>query len=357
MDRIDRISSFSLPGRNLLLIVFALFLWAGKGVGQSPEDRNAIANRLEEEGIVAWQEGRHEEGAERIEAAIERDPTDPRRALKYGSLLMVRGQQLLQEGNTEAAALTLEESEIQLTAAVRLAEGMSGYRPVAGEGFFLLGEIAYYARKNEERAIKFYQSAARRLPGDQRVVQALARLGADPDPPIDPEPIPRVEIGVANSVVIEDHRLRLVNEDSNQRIAVKEYLPLGETMENWSVLFARREHRQFASPRTFADLLARKAADQGCRILKTSSGPGDAASVAFVIHSPRSRLSEVNVWNLYVEGGTLISEQFARRVRGDHHMRKADSIGAGKASDWISALQARRRIGESRSNAIAEAAP
>lgn len=305
-------------------------------------DRVTSANRLENQGITAWNEGRYEEGARLIESAIENDPTSPQRALNYGSLLMIRGQQQLQAGAFDDAARTLDRSESYLTAAVRMAEGLPGKRALAGHGFYLLGEIAFFARKDQERASKFYQSAARRLPDDSRIEGALERVGVDASSMVEPDPVSKVAIGMANSVMIDGVRLRLETDHQEAGISVKEYLPLGETMENWTVLFARRGHANFVEPMTFTNMLAEKAAQQGCRILKTSKGPGDTANVAFVIHAPASQLSEVNVWSLFVENGTLTSEQFAHRVRGEDHLKIADALADRKVSDWITQLQSRR---------------
>lgn len=328
-----------------LLVAGGIVIGLGNQSQASDDERVITANRLENLGITAWKEGRYQEGASLIEESLDRDPANPQRALNYGSLLMIRGQQQLQEGELELAAATLDQSELQLTSAVRLAEGTPGRRALAGQGFFLLGEIAYFARRDFERATKFYQSAARRLPEDSRVQKALIRVGVESDSVEAVEAISRVGIGMANSVVIEDYRLRLVREESEERVHVKEYLPPSESMDNWSVLFARREHRQFVAPKTYANLLAEQAALQGCRILKTSAGPGESASVAFVIPSASIQLSEINVWHLFVENGRLFSEQFARRVRGDSHHQVADQIAARKVSDWITALQLRRNIG------------
>ncbi|MCB1229336.1 MAG: tetratricopeptide repeat protein [Verrucomicrobiae bacterium] len=319
------------------------------GVERACADEPAlIANRLENEGIEAWRSGDFERGAELIEKSIAQDPTNPQRALNYGSLLMLRGRALTDDGQPEAAAKALEESERQLSAAVRLGEGLPGCQQLVGQGFFLLGEIAFYARKDLERAAKFYVSAAKRLPDDQRIRAALERTGRDVTSFI-PEvrkssPTAKLTIASAHTVSIGGETLRLANEDDNQTVHVKEYVPPGESMETWSTLFAERKHRRFVSPETYASLIAEQVAKQGGKVISTSAGPGDSANIVFVVHSPSMFLSEVNAWNLRNENGTLVSEQFAHRIRGDYHHAKSEEMAREKSEDWVVQLQARHAV-------------
>jgi len=299
---------------------------------------------LESRGIELWRQGQFEAGAKLIEEAIAADSGNPRRPLNYGGLLMTRGQVELEQGDAAAAARTFSESERQLAKAVRIGEGLAGKRALTGQGFFLLGEIAFFARQDTERAAKFYQSAAKRLPEDSRIRKALKRVGVDASAGADAKPASRIAIGMARSIVMAGQQLRLSADEDNERVSVQEFVPPGETVENWSTLFARREHRRFISPKDYASFLSEEVAKQGGRVVSAASGPGDAASLAFVLHLPGAELSEVNVWNFSVStDGKLVSRQYARRVRGIDHETRAEHLANRESAGWLLELREQRR--------------
>lgn len=346
--------SFRVRGLALTLCWSILF---GGWLHATDDEGFLSANRLENEGIAQWQSGDYEAGGRLIEQSIEVDPTNPQRLMNYGGLLMLRGQELLRQGQPDAAARTLEKSERRLAAGVRLAEGLPGQQAQAAQGFFLLGEIAFHARKDPERAGKFYRSAALRSPDDPRILSALEKTGGVPrdvSRPVAPPSPPRVVIGGVGSITLDEVTLRLASEQENETVRVREYLPTGETMEDWSTLFARREHRRHVEPYLYGSLLADQAARQGGKVIATSAGPGDSASVVFVMHSPAMQLSEVNTWLLFDERGELVSEQFARRIRGEDHREIAESLARGKSSGWIRQLQARHSARLAQAPVIAE---
>lgn len=324
------------------------FLCPGDLRAEDDSDLVLAANRTENKGIALWRAGDYEAGGRLIERAIESDPSNPQRLLNYGSLLMLRGQEQIDDGNAEVAAKTLEESERQLTKAIKLAEGLPDRESTAGLGFFLLGEIAFYARKDDERAAKFYRSAAMRLPGDPRIEEALARveenLTAAAESGSEPETPPEVPLGAANSITLDGRTLRLASKEENEVVAVEEYVPPGETKNNWTMLFAYRQHRRFIEPEKYASLLSTQAAKQGGKVLSTVSGPGKSASVVFIVHAPAMHLSEINVWNLIDDDGTLISEQFARRIQGVMHQDESEELARANFSRWVRELQDRHPV-------------
>ncbi len=364
-------------------VALALVIGLGPAVEAEEKDPVVAANRLENKGIALWRAGNLEAGARLIEESIESDPTNPQRLLNYGSLLMQRGQAQMEAGKAEDAAKSLEESERQLATAVKLAEGLPGRQALAGQGFFLLGEIAFYARKDQERAAKFYLSAAKRLPEDERIRAALDRSGynpvatgateaasendeeivaepetaeSQPDPEPESQPVPPpVTIGQARTVTMDGRVLRLATEEENQSVRVEEYVPPGETADNWSTLFAKREHRRFVPPDRYASLLSEQAARQGGKVISTAAGPGNSASVVFVIHAPAMQLSEVNAWNLIDRDGVLVSEQFAHRVRGENHYEESERLAREKADSWVRELQARHSVSLVRTSAVSDA--
>ncbi len=339
-----RMGSVQVSGRvRGLILTLSLSICLGVTV-RAEDDRLLAANRLENEGIALWRAGDHEAAARLIEQSIDADPTNPQRLLNFGGLLMLRGQELLRGGEAESAARTLEESERRLAAGVRLAEGLPGQQVQAAHGFFLLGEIAYFARKDAERAGKFYRSAARRSPEDPRILAALERTGGVPEElsrPSRPSEPPKVVIGGVGTIIIDGVTLRLGSEQENAAVKVREYLPVGETMEDWTTLFARREHRRLVAPSRYGSLLADQAAQQGGKVIATSAGPGGTASLVFVVHSPAMGLSEINTWLLMDENGSLVSEQYALRIRGSDHRDLAESLARGKSPGWIRQMRAR----------------
>ncbi len=344
--------SLSVRGFQVLLSLGFLLSWLGAGTTIGSGDPVILANRLENQGIAEWRAGNQGRGAALIEQSLEVDPTNPQRPLNYGSLLMARGQEQLDGGDPEGAAASLSESERLLARAVRLGEGLPGRQALTGQGFFLLGEIAFYGRDDPERAAQFYLSAARRLPEDRRIREALERCGVEPPDPS--SSAGDLAIGAVNTLTVGGERLRLTSEDVNERVSVKEYVRPGESIDNWSVLFARREHRQFVPPRRYASLLSEQSARQGGKVISAVAGPGDTASLAFVIHAPAMELSEVNVWQFLVEDGNLVSEQFAHRITGPGHEMKAEALARERSPGWIRELQDRHAIAFVRTSAVGE---
>ncbi len=101
---------------------------------------------------------------------------------------------------------------------------------------------------------------------------------------------------------------------------IQEFIPRGQTLENWTELTAIRAYQQFNDPLAFANgMLAeveKKDADAPTVLMSNKETGG--AVLAFIVWPEDRSFVEFNIFRFEKrDGGGLVSQQFAQRVYGD----------------------------------------
>ncbi len=115
-------------------------------------------------------------------------------------------------------------------------------------------------------------------------------------------------------------KLLLAWETDNDGNTIKEFIPSGETLENWTKLAAVREYPTLNDARGFAEMMVQRlAADSPDAASKISDGakPGEVV-LDFVMWPKDKSFAEFNVWK-FRDGpnGGLVADQFAVREYKD----------------------------------------
>ena len=344
-----------------------LWWWGALSWGAETEGDPAGADRLMERGAEQWATGDHEAAVKSFEAAIAIDQQDAARPYHYAERVAMRGHELSGAGDVAGAAAAYAEAERLLVVSIRRGQAELAQGEWVGRGYRLLGEIAASVRQDRAKATEYFAQAERASAGEAIETEPSALFG--PVDPVAARRVPRIDlgrprevpqpaespgkkveaspvsIGVANSVQMAGRRLRLAGEGDRETAIVREYVPVGETLENWTTLFAQRQHRQSVAPTAYASSLAELAARNGGKVISATRGPGDSASIAFVVHAPDAELSEVNAWRFTLREGRLISLQYAERVRGADHEARSERLAKERCPGWLRELQVRRPVG------------
>lgn len=312
------------------------------GIAAAVAEERRPADRLEGEAAIFWEQGEPAAAIRVMESAMALDPDNPRRPFRLAGWLLERARAGVEAGEVSGAAEAYAGAERHLGTVIDLTSADPEERALTAEALQWLAEIAREARQDPVKAAEYRAEADR--------IARASPAEVPPGGPDRPAPAARVvrkpvAIGAVNAVEIGGRRLRLAVAEERGSVSVREYVPTGETRENWSAQFVQRIHRQALAPGVFATRLAERVANDGGRILASVAGPGETASVAFVMHSRTEPSSEINTWRFLLRDGRLVSFQYVERVTGPDHREWAEERSRRKARGWLEELQVRRPVG------------
>ncbi|MCB1093021.1 MAG: hypothetical protein KDL87_15900, partial [Verrucomicrobiae bacterium] len=199
----------------------------------------AGADRLEVRGAELWRQGEVDGASKMFDAAIAIDPLSPERPFRFAERLAALGSDAIQAGEVDRATWAFSEAEQRLVAAATAGQGRPEHRELTARAYRMLSEIASSVRQDYPKAEAYLAESVRVENSPFIEPESPPTSEAKSD---EPGPAPSIAIGVAKSVQLGGHRLRLAFEGDRKNVTVKEFVPLGETVESWSALFAQREH-------------------------------------------------------------------------------------------------------------------
>jgi hypothetical protein len=147
-------------------------------------------------------------------------------------------------------------------------------------------------------------------------------------------------------IAFQDEKYELAFAQANQFEAINEYIPEGETLEEWSSLIAvrlyngRRDYRELAGRL----IQALKQKNPLARAALHTSSDGKKSMVDFVTWDLDAEITEFNVFLYQVgpDGNSVLAQQYAERVYGkeegfeflrelkDRRMKMLADVGAFK---------------------------
>ncbi len=115
------------------------------------------ADQLEQQGLVAIDEGKMDEGLGLLQEALRLDPQGSRH-LNFGMVLLGNGVSLQKQGKTEEALKILRESESEIQHALKLFDP-DGETTFISQAYNLLGEMYANAFNDKAKAKTFYEKS------------------------------------------------------------------------------------------------------------------------------------------------------------------------------------------------------
>lgn len=165
---------------------------------------------------------------------------------------------------------------------------------------------------------------------------APALLRADEETTANEQTTPAKE-----TVKIADENLELAFQGADENAAIKEYIPQGQKLENWTKLAAVRVQTVIDDPEAYAEgmiaELKKENPDAQYELMKNSE-TGEVI-LDFTIWAPDKSLVEFNVFRYRKHpGGGLVSHQYALRAYGDDAAEFVAGLDEAKRVELIAAV-------------------
>lgn len=137
-------------------------------------------------------------------------------------------------------------------------------------------------------------------------------------------------IEAADSLDFDGHSLELTSQARENDDSIQEFIPKGETLENWTKLAAIREQSELDDPATTAKGMAkdlRKQYPKSPFKVMVNKKAGEAM-IDFVVWPEDGSFAEFNVFRYAKRpGGGLLSQQYALRAYGDDSLAFLKGLG------------------------------